>query len=882
MVPTKLEEGNKGMVDDRGEFGASKGFEESVKNTEKGNGSDNTSNEENSINNCESLLENNEKGNNDIADDKIIRLQPSISGMEEYTAVDDDQTYNTDNVVLKGSYYEEGIVKSLTTVDVYMYGDLGKEMASGMNMEEDDCEEDTVQEEGLDPVQISIAEKTTATKERLNLEEGIPSDSECMDDSDGTESDDSQLPELCNSSLLSSGSLHLAVPIGTLRPFSTEDSETKELEQQDEEIQTIKEMNCKVLKAEPRENHTVAFEMNIVIYDRWADFSPSSQRQQDIHAKSVFDTIASTFGITAEYLQIPYQDISFHKLWRSRNVTGVISVGECILGDAVLSTGKRTGTPSLAFDNENCARSLGFVSASIPIYRVKIYRRYQCAAHILYQWLSTPRQKSKSQPTPRNPLLPRDPIPSGKGNYKQEYLNCVGADVLLNINEIDPKFPPSNMQLELGKRYLNGRNLTIVTIHRPPFVKLELNGQKVLGAEGFCFEMLDVMAQKFNFTYNLVLPYDGNWGAKMPNGTFNGMVGMVNRHEVDMAIAGFTITYVRETVIDFTVAFYEEPTTILIPSPTEENDFLAFLSPFTWQVWFGTLVSVLAVGSLMSFMANVANAPFLYPHDNFRASYSWFRYVSDCALILAGQGNQMKQNESIRVMSAVWLTVSMIVIYTYTGNLIAFLTVPKIRNLINSLEELANQREVLWTYRAKTAHDELFSTAPAPGTYHKIGQLLKERPSLLVQSDIEGVAAVLRGKMAFIKEKSWLDFAMEKDFLESGQCRLSQVNQLFFSAGFGWALQEECIYLPLINDEILRMMQSGLFTIWREKYWPKPNKCTAGKTTTPTGPRALHLGNFLGHFFLLGVGVGISLLVLAVETIHRPKQQGDKIMAIKK
>ncbi|XP_068212059.1 glutamate receptor U1-like [Palaemon carinicauda] len=620
----------------------------------------------------------------------------------------------------------------------------------------------------------------------------------------------------------------------------------------------------------------------VVIYDQWADFSSSSRRQQDIHAKSAFETIASSFGITTEYLRIPYQEVSFHSLWRSKNLAGVISVGECILGDIVLSSGMRSGTPSLAFDNENCQRKLASKSPSLPIYRVKIHRRYQCAVHILYQWLATPRKKSKSKTSLRSPLLPRDLLPSDKENYHQEYLNCVGTDVLLDINEIDPKFPPSDMKLELGKRFLNGRELTIVTINRPPFVKLELSGKEVLGAEGFCYEMLDVMAHRYNFTYKLVLPYDGNWGAKMANGTFNGMVGMVHRHEVDMAIAGFTITYIRETVIDFTHAFYEEPTTILIPPPTEQNDFLAFLSPFSWQVWIGNLVSVIAVGSLMSFMATVGNSPYLYPHNYRSISYSWSRYVWDCAFSLTAQGNQMKQTEPIRVMSALWLTVSMIVIYTYTGNLIAFLTVPKISNLINSLEELANQREVLWTYRAKTAHDELFSTAPAPGTYHKIGQLLLESPDLFVKSDNEGVAAVLRGKMAFIKEKSWLDFAMEEDFLKTKKCRLSQVNQLFFSAGFGWVLQEESIYLPLVNEEILRMMQSGLFTIWRQKYWPKPNKCTAGRSTA-TGPRALHLGNFLGHFFLLGVGVSLALSVLIVEKImYRPKQQEDQVIFLKK
>ena len=52
-----------------------------------------------------------------------------------------------------------------------------------------------------------------------------------------------------------------------------------------------------------------------------------------------------------------------------------------------------------------------------------------------------------------------------------------------------------------------------------------------------------------------------------------------------MAMAGFTVTRIRDTVIDFTHPFYEEPTTILIPAPREKANPLAFLEPFSYQVY---------------------------------------------------------------------------------------------------------------------------------------------------------------------------------------------------------------------------------------------------------------------------------------------------------
>nr|XP_027216628.1 glutamate receptor ionotropic, delta-1-like [Penaeus vannamei] len=347
-------------------------------------------------------------------------------------------------------------------------------------------------------------------------------------------------------------------------------------------------------------------------------------------------------------------------------------------------------------------------------------------------------------------------------------------------------------------------------------------------------------------------------------------------------MAGFTITHIRDTVIDFTHAFYEEPTTILIPPPREQDNFLAFLQPFTWQVWLIILASVVVVGPVMWFMGNFSDQlPILYPYQKNSNPQPLFYYMWGCAFSLTSQGSNLRHTEPARLLHAMWWCYCLIVVYTYTGSLIAFLTVPRLTSLINSLEELANQREVLWTYRAKTAHDSLFSTAPPGSVYSKIGQLIKEQPDLLVTTDAEGVQAVLKGDMAFIKEKSWLDFQMELDYLRTGECRLAQVNQLFFSAGFGWVL-EEGVGLPpsSISSRILRMAQSGLFSVWRQQYWPKPNECTAGGGQA-SGPKPLKIKNFLGHFFVLGVGLSTAILAYALERVYFSYVGGDEMRVSK-
>ncbi|CAC5387114.1 unnamed protein product [Mytilus coruscus] len=44
---------------------------------------------------------------------------------------------------------------------------------------------------------------------------------------------------------------------------------------------------------------------------------------------------------------------------------------------------------------------------------------------------------------------------------------------------------------------------------------------------GLCFDILNEIARRLNFTYSVTIPPDGAFGAELPNGTWTGMVGMI-------------------------------------------------------------------------------------------------------------------------------------------------------------------------------------------------------------------------------------------------------------------------------------------------------------------------------------------------------------------
>ncbi len=82
------------------------------------------------------------------------------------------------------------------------------------------------------------------------------------------------------------------------------------------------------------------------------------------------------------------------------------------------------------------------------------------------------------------------------------------------------------------------------------------------GSKGF--KLIAYLAEVWNelqtitgFTYSVVESIDGQWGTLNEDGeTFNGVVGMAERGEIDVGIASFYATFDRKRVVDFSIVLF--------------------------------------------------------------------------------------------------------------------------------------------------------------------------------------------------------------------------------------------------------------------------------------------------------------------------------------
>ncbi|XP_045118453.1 glutamate receptor-like [Portunus trituberculatus] len=189
---------------------------------------------------------------------------------------------------------------------------------------------------------------------------------------------------------------------------------------------------------------------------------------------------------------------------------------------------------------------------------------------------------------------------------------------------------------------------------------------------------LDEFCRVLEVSYEILRPSDRMWGIMLPNGTYNGMVGMLLREEVDFALGPFFLSDSREKVADFTASFYYDSYYIVSQRPIASSDPSGIIKTFHPQVWLLVAVCMAVVGVVMMAMMWLTER---LPGNGDRlvCPTSW-----------------LPENASGRLMVTVWVLSSLVIASVYRGNVTAMLTLPKIAVPIDSITDLTKQNRLPW------------------------------------------------------------------------------------------------------------------------------------------------------------------------------------------
>ncbi|XP_054895649.1 glutamate receptor ionotropic, delta-2 isoform X1 [Poeciliopsis prolifica] len=416
---------------------------------------------------------------------------------------------------------------------------------------------------------------------------------------------------------------------------------------------------------------------------------------------------------------------------------------------------------------------------------------------------------------------------------------------------------------------MRGVVLRVVTVLEEPFVMVSEN---VLGKpkkyQGYSIDVLDALSNYLGFKYEIYVAPDHKYGSLQSDGQWNGLMGELVFKRADVGLSALTITPERESVVDFTTRYMDYSVGVLLRKAERTVDMFACLAPFDLSLWACIAGTVLLVGILV-YLLNWFNPPRL-PMGSVSSTtlYNsmWFVYGS-----FVQQGGEVPYTTlATRMMMGFWWMFALIVISSYTANLAAFLTISRIENSIQSLQDLSKQTELPYgTVLDSAVYDQVRSKAMNPferdPMYSQMWRMINRTGGAdnNVEESREGIRKVKYGRFGFVWDAAVLEYVANND----EDCSFYTVSSNAPDRGYGMAMQHGSPYRDIFSQRILELQQNGDMDILKLKWWPKDSPCDLySSDQTRQHGNALDIHSFAGVFCVLAAGVVLSCLIAMVES----------------
>ena len=411
-------------------------------------------------------------------------------------------------------------------------------------------------------------------------------------------------------------------------------------------------------------------------------------------------------------------------------------------------------------------------------------------------------------------------------------------------------------RMNLGGITLKATTLNWTFFASPP----DTNGV----SHGLVPDVVGVLQTKLNFTTDWERPPDENWGSLMENGSFNGMIGVVQRREADMAAAGLAVTLERGLAVSFTHAFAVSRATLIIQDPLYIGkafgiNYMSFIHVLTSNAWLGILVlSLILLISYFCFLC--------FSHEPMKENSSIGR-IQDAVDFAYRFLLQLDFPTKTSVLSKKLVILSgavfsLVITVHYEGILTSYLTArptpPQIKSYADTME-LGYQVVTI----SHTSHSTDLMHAPlGSGRRTVYEKTMKDNPAAFYPDVPEAKEALLKDASLAVSNSEFLFF---------GDDRLLPLTRLddVKIDHVALALQKDSELLGLFNYQMLNMYQSGLLEFLYGKWVhgrQMKDYCDC-RATLNQEASALGFESLLLPVLAFLGGIAMALLVVVLEGI---------------
>ncbi|XP_071096691.1 glutamate receptor ionotropic, kainate glr-3-like [Haliotis cracherodii] len=349
----------------------------------------------------------------------------------------------------------------------------------------------------------------------------------------------------------------------------------------------------------------------------------------------------------------------------------------------------------------------------------------------------------------------------------------------------------------------NGRQLTVVMKHNGYEYGYEaVNKRRVFG---YPFRIMKMLAQYMNFSYRVIRPREDDWGKNI-NGTWTGVLGMLQTREADLAADMLTIHYDRTACFDYILPPIGESKRMILykKEDVDEDHLMVFLGAFQPGVFIMLGVSLIIYIAVLSCVRIIYKKGDLNKNSNNkklnanaqsknRPSQNIMPTVFEAYGATLKQGSTISSShDSERILITGWWIFTTIISAVYCGTIMATCAVELAKPPFSNMAELVSRKDYTIGYDSSSITENIIQNSNLSYLV-AFKQSIKD-PGLLSNNITKHLQKVQEGKYAFITSMVILPLAYAKCQLEMIDARLSSSYTAFHlpkSSPFKHDLQEQ-------------------------------------------------------------------------------------------
>ncbi|XP_071096991.1 probable glutamate receptor [Haliotis cracherodii] len=427
----------------------------------------------------------------------------------------------------------------------------------------------------------------------------------------------------------------------------------------------------------------------------------------------------------------------------------------------------------------------------------------------------------------------------------------------------------------------NGRQLTVVMKDNTfGHGYVIVNKRKLFG---FPFSVLNLLAEAMNFSYRIIPPREDDWGSNI-NGSWTGLLGMLQRREADLASDILTIHSDRTAVADYILPPVAEGKQMIIYKKEEdvvEDDLLIFLRPFQLYVFVIFGVSVIACVIFLSFVRLLHIKDQFNFHvtskdksihqnirpENKRPPGDWkIQTTTSTTFEIFGamfkQGSTIRStHDSERILVATWWMFTTIISAVYCGTIVATFAVKSEKPPFSNMAELTAREDYKIGYDKSSITENLLQNSKQPDHVTiklRVQDLSTRDPDVFSTNATKHLQKVWEGKYAHIG-------GIFLSAIGNSSCKLKVIDTTFENSFTAFHLPKSSPFKTDFQKSMYLLSDSGILQRTYQEWFPPIED--EGCSEEDHNPKAVSLVKIQSIFIAVGVGLLCSSMILVAEIV---------------